>query len=151
MKNSRRDFIRKSLATVTGTIILPQIIPASALGRNGFMAPSDRIVMGSIGVGSQGTGNMKDFLKFKEVQWVAVCDVDSKHVENAAAIVNKSYNNSDCQKYKDYRDLLEKEKLDAARLLDDNDGYGFFSALGDLVVTGPTRTNVNDFRAILVA
>ena len=44
----------------------------------------------------------------------------------------------------------EKKKLDAAKLLGDNDGYGFFSALGDLVVTGPTRTNVNDFRVILV-
>ena len=43
-----------------------------------------------------------------------------------------------------------KKKLDAATLLDDNDGYGFFSALGDLVVTGPTRTNVNDYRVILV-
>ena len=43
-----------------------------------------------------------------------------------------------------------QKKLDAKRLLDDNDGYGFFSALGDLVVTGPTRTNVNDFRCILV-
>jgi hydroxypyruvate reductase len=41
--------------------------------------------------------------------------------------------------------------LDARRSLDDNDGHGFFSALGDLVVTGPTRTNVNDYRAILVA
>lgn len=41
--------------------------------------------------------------------------------------------------------------LDARRRLDDNDGYGFFAALGDLVVTGPTRTNVNDYRAILVA
>ena len=41
--------------------------------------------------------------------------------------------------------------LDARRLLADNDGYGFFSALGDLVVTGPTRTNVNDYRAILLA
>lgn len=39
---------------------------------------------------------------------------------------------------------------DARRMLDDNDGYGFFEALGDLVVTGPTLTNVNDFRAILV-
>jgi len=44
----------------------------------------------------------------------------------------------------------QKKKLDAAKLLDDNDGYGFFSALGDLVVTGPTRTNVNDYRVILV-
>jgi hydroxypyruvate reductase len=34
--------------------------------------------------------------------------------------------------------------------LDRNDAYGFFDALGDLVITGPTHTNVNDFRAILV-
>lgn len=40
--------------------------------------------------------------------------------------------------------------LDARAMLADNDAYGFFSALGDLVVTGPTRTNVNDFRALLI-
>jgi len=40
--------------------------------------------------------------------------------------------------------------LDAKQLLRNNDGYGFFSGLGDLVVTGPTRTNVNDYRAILI-
>ena len=42
------------------------------------------------------------------------------------------------------------KNISAAKLLDINDGYGFFSALDDLVVTGPTRTNVNDFRVILV-
>ena len=41
--------------------------------------------------------------------------------------------------------------LDAKARLADNDGYGFFSKLGDLVVSGPTLTNVNDFRAILLA
>ena len=41
-------------------------------------------------------------------------------------------------------------KLDAKKMLADNDGYSFFSGLGDLVVTGPTLTNVNDFRAILI-
>ncbi|MBX9757976.1 MAG: glycerate kinase [Beijerinckiaceae bacterium] len=40
--------------------------------------------------------------------------------------------------------------LDAQAFLDANDAYGFFAALGDLVVTGPTLTNVNDFRAILI-
>ena len=35
-------------------------------------------------------------------------------------------------------------------MLDDNDGHGFFGLLGDSLVTGPTRTNVNDFRAILI-
>ena len=44
----------------------------------------------------------------------------------------------------------QKKKLAAAALLDNNDGYGYFSAIGDLVVTGPTRTNVNDYRVILV-
>jgi glycerate 2-kinase len=40
--------------------------------------------------------------------------------------------------------------IDAAGRLADNDAWGFFDALGDLLVTGPTRTNVNDFRALLV-
>ena len=40
--------------------------------------------------------------------------------------------------------------LDAAAMLRDNDGYSLFAALDDLVVTGPTRTNVNDFRAIVI-
>jgi hydroxypyruvate reductase len=40
--------------------------------------------------------------------------------------------------------------VNAKAMLANNDGYGFFSQLGDLIVTGPTRTNVNDFRAILV-
>ncbi len=51
-------------------------------------------------------------------------------------------------------DALERAKakgLRADKLLENNDGYGFFSELGDLVVTGPTRTNVNDYRAILVS
>jgi hydroxypyruvate reductase len=50
-------------------------------------------------------------------------------------------------------DTLERAKargLDAAAFLANNDAYSFFEGLDDLVVTGPTRTNVNDFRAILV-
>ena len=45
----------------------------------------------------------------------------------------------------------ERKHLSAATLLDQNDAYRFFEATGDLIVTGPTRTNVNDYRAILVA
>jgi glycerate-2-kinase len=40
--------------------------------------------------------------------------------------------------------------MSAAAALADNDGHGFFAALGDQVVTGPTLTNVNDFRAVLI-
>jgi hydroxypyruvate reductase len=44
-----------------------------------------------------------------------------------------------------------EKKLHAGKFLENNDGHGFFSALGDLVVTGPTRTNVNDYRIILIS
>jgi len=44
----------------------------------------------------------------------------------------------------------EARGMSARQMLDDNDGHGFFTALGDSVITGPTLTNVNDFRAILI-
>ena len=57
-KTNRRVFLRNTLATGAGMILLPTIIPASAIGKNGYVAASERIVMGFIGVGSQGIGNM---------------------------------------------------------------------------------------------
>jgi len=112
-KSTRRSFLKNSLSVVAGTMVLPHIIPSSAMGMNGVVPPSDRIVMGSIGIGSQGTSNMRDFLKFKEVQWVALCDLDKLHLEKGAGMVNNFYKNTDCRTYKDYREFLEKEKLDA--------------------------------------
>jgi glycerate 2-kinase len=50
-------------------------------------------------------------------------------------------------------DTLERARargMKVASYLDRNDAYGYFSALGDLVITGPTHTNVNDFRALLI-
>ena len=44
-----------------------------------------------------------------------------------------------------------KAGLDAQVMLDGHDSYSFFAELGDLIITGPTRTNVNDFRAILIS
>jgi hydroxypyruvate reductase len=46
--------------------------------------------------------------------------------------------------------LARTGEMDARARIMDNDAYSFFAARGDLVVTGPTRTNVNDFRAILI-
>lgn len=112
-KSTRRNFLRNSLSLVAGTIVLPHIIPSSAMGMNGVVPPSDRIIMGSIGVGSQGISNMRGFLKFKEVQYVAMCDLDTSHLEKASAMVNQFYKNTDCRTHKDYREFLDKEKLDA--------------------------------------
>ncbi len=69
------------------------------------------------------------------------CDTDG---------IDGSENNAGAVLAPDSLKRAAKKNLRADKLLENNDGYGFFSTLGDLVVTGPTRTNVNDFRVILV-
>ncbi|MDJ1157069.1 glycerate kinase [Chelatococcus sp. SYSU_G07232] len=69
------------------------------------------------------------------------CDTDG---------IDGSEDNAGALLFPDSLARAAKLGLDPRGMLADNDGYGFFSALGDLVVTGPTLTNVNDFRAILV-
>ena len=116
-KSTRRDFVKRSVSVVAGAFVLPQIIPSSALGMGRRTAPSDRIVMGSIGVGSQGSSNLKDFLKLKNgLQFVAVCDVDKLHLAAAKETIDLANKNTDCRIYGDYREFLEKEKLDAVSI-----------------------------------
>jgi predicted dehydrogenase len=87
------------------------------MGLGGKTPPSDRIIMGTIGTGSQGTSNMMDFLKLKDmVRFVALCDVDASHLANAKNIVDKANNSKDCRTYSDFREFLEKEKLDAVSI-----------------------------------
>ncbi len=116
-KSTRRDFLKRSATVATGALIIPQIIPSTALGMGGKLPPSDRIVMGGIGLGSQGTSNMRDFLELRnKVQYVAICDVDANHAANAKGLADKANNNKDCRIYGDYREFLEKEKLDAVSI-----------------------------------
>jgi predicted dehydrogenase len=113
-KSSRRDFVKRSAAAVAGVIVLPQIIPSTALGMGGKLPPSDRIVFGIIGTGSQGMSDCRDFLRLKnEVQFVALCDVDSKRLAGAKESIEKADNYKGCRTYGDYRELLAKETLDA--------------------------------------
>ena len=132
-KSSRRDFVKRSATLVAGAIVLPQIIPSSAFGMGRRIAPSDRIVIGAIGTGSQGMSNMQDFLNLKDaVQFVAVCDVDARHLAKARETVDLANNNSDCRTYSDYREFLEKEKLDAVSIALPDHWHGIiYSAAAD--------------------
>ena len=102
---SRRQFLRRALAT-GGALALPSIIPASALGRDGTVAPSARIVMGAIGVGGRGSSDVRWMLGEQDVQFVAVCDVHRGRREKVKNDVDERYGNKDCAAYRDFRDLL---------------------------------------------
>jgi len=113
---NRRSFLRKASAAFAGVVGFPYIIQSSALGKNGYIAPSNRITMAAIGCGSMGRGNMDAFLHIPEVQLVAVCDVDQNHLRDAKNAVDRRYGSQDCRSYGDYRQLLAKEKVDTAML-----------------------------------
>ncbi|MEN6577645.1 MAG: gfo/Idh/MocA family oxidoreductase, partial [Phycisphaerales bacterium] len=71
---TRRRFLAQG-AMAAGAVALPYHIPASALGLGGAVAPSERIVMGGIGMGGRGSYDLGYILTQPDVQWVAVCDV----------------------------------------------------------------------------
>jgi predicted dehydrogenase len=95
-------------------VALPYYIPASALGRGGAVAPSERIVMGGIGIGGRGSYDLGAMLSEPDVQWVAVCDVVKGRREAAKNTVDSKQGNKDCAVYGDMHQFLaERTDVDA--------------------------------------
>jgi len=103
---SRREFLKRS-AVVGGLVAAPSLIPAPALGLADSAAPSERIVLGGIGIGGRGSGVLNWMMGEKDVQFVAVCDAKKAQREKVKAIVDKRYGNSDCALYRDIREFLD--------------------------------------------
>ena len=105
----RRTFLKAAAGAVT----LPYLIPASALGKDGKTAPSNRIVMGGIGIGSMGRGDQGSYLGRGDVQYVAVCDVKKGARDASMKRINGKYRNNDCKVYNDFRELIGRDDIDA--------------------------------------
>lgn len=129
---TRRELIQGA-ATVTLAAGFPTIVPASALGRDGKVAPSNRIVMGFIGTGNQGTGDMMQFLNDERVQVVAVCDPNKessgywdggiagrepakRKVEAFYAEHKERGEYKGCDGYNDFREVLARKDIDAVEV-----------------------------------
>ena len=111
---NRRDFLRTStLGAAAVASGLPTIIPSSAVGADGAVAPSNRIVVGGIGLGPQGQGVMSNFLGQKDCQVVAVCELKEDQLNAARKQVNDRYQNQDCKTYGDFREVVARPDIDA--------------------------------------
>ena len=126
--STRRQFLRASV-TLGAALAAPTLIPVSALGRDGATAPSERIRMGFIGVGGQGSGHLLGgawtyvpggYIARDDVQVLAVCDVRQERRERAQARCNKVYADKfgqggyrEVQAYNDFRDVLARPDIDA--------------------------------------
>ena len=109
MPNESSFSRRRFLKTVTGASALaavPYFIPASALGRDGAVAPSERIICGGIGIQSRGMHDLQWMMGKPGVQFVAICDLQKKQRLAIKDFVNKQYGNQDCAMYPEINEFL---------------------------------------------
>jgi predicted dehydrogenase len=113
---SRRSFIRTT-SSLAAAVALPHVLPASALGADNTVAPSDKITVGFIGTGGHGIGrNLNMYLAQSDAKVLAVCDVDSNNLTRAEKMVNDKYGNTDCAATKDFRDILARKDIDTVMI-----------------------------------
>ncbi|NLF68228.1 MAG: Gfo/Idh/MocA family oxidoreductase [Candidatus Anammoximicrobium sp.] len=120
---TRRAFLRTAASgAVSG--FAAAVIPAAALGRSRLAAPSQRITVGLIGAGRQlFYKNWPQFSKMRDVQVVAVCDVDAWRLAQVHAAIEKHYaaqgsvgTHSGCRAHRDYREVLDRPDIDAVMI-----------------------------------
>jgi len=117
---SRRGFLKK---TALAPALAPLVGTVRARGARERPLPSERLTMGCIGMGGMGNGDMGAFMGNVDVQVVAVCDVDGQRLESARERVDASYAEKKrsgafrgCAAYKDFRELLAREDIEAVMI-----------------------------------
>ena len=149
---SRREALWAALGT-GAVAAAPLIVPASALGRGGAVAPSDRVTVGGLGIGSRGAHDLKSFLSLADVQFVAVCDVRNERRETIKAMVDKKYDNRDCAMYADQQELWARKDIDALLIATGDRWHTLLSVMSakagkDVYCEKPCSMTIADSRAL---
>ncbi|MBI2926786.1 MAG: Gfo/Idh/MocA family oxidoreductase [Verrucomicrobia bacterium] len=129
---SRRQFLRRTTTGLGAALAAPTLIPASALGLDGATPPSERITMGFVGLGGQGSGHLLGgawtyvpggYVARPDVQVLAVCDVRKERRDQALARCNQVYAQkfnqagySGVRAYNDFREVLARPDIEAVLL-----------------------------------
>jgi myo-inositol 2-dehydrogenase / D-chiro-inositol 1-dehydrogenase len=131
--HTRRKFLKKISLATSGIFGAPMFIPASALGRNGHIPPSDRINLAFIGAGNQAENDVKGFLQDERVQVTAICDVNQQSTgywngktggrEYIRHLVNETYTSQrgkrfkGCRGFEDFREVIDRKDIDAVEVV----------------------------------
>jgi len=167
---TRRRFLKNTAALA---VAAPCILPSSALGGEGRPAPSERITMGSIGLGGRGTVNFSTFLGRGDVQILALCDVDKGSMryedawyrgleparldaEKRYAALKSSGSYKGCDTYTDFRELLARDDIDAVVIATPDHWHGPIAVAAakagkDIYCEKPLCLTVADGRAMAEA
>ena len=107
--SSRRSFLKQSL--IAG--VAPLVVPGRVLGRDGGVAPSNRIALGGIGIGPRGKQVLETMLAEQDVHYRATCDVQARLRTEWLRRAEELYGKGACTAYRDFRELLARPDLDA--------------------------------------
>src|SRR5437667_10979652 len=104
-RTNRRRFLKTTLSAASAALMAPTSMPSSALGLDGSVAPSERVIVGGIGIGNRGTYDLGCFLEQKDVQFVAVCDIKEARRVAIKKKADDHYGTQKCDMYRDFREL----------------------------------------------
>ncbi len=157
---SRRAFLR----TAGAMALAPWVIPPSARGADGTVAPSNRVTLGFIGIGFMGQRHhLSRFVNYPEAQVLGVCDVDrwrrhfaQKAVETAYAADRPSGTYRGCTAYTDLRELLARDDIDAVLIATGERWHGPATVMAadaqkDIFVEKPISLTIAEARAMVEA
>ncbi|MCP4611241.1 MAG: Gfo/Idh/MocA family oxidoreductase [Planctomycetes bacterium] len=113
LKINRRRFMRDTTLGISGILGFPYIIPCSTFGNNDTVLPSNRITLGLIGTGNINTHHRETFLTEGDANIVAVCDPVESRRKAYRDRINQVYGSAVCTDYRDYRELLDCQNIDA--------------------------------------
>ncbi len=109
---TRRDLLKAAAAA--GVWAMPRLVPPRALGKDGTVAPSERILLGGIGLGGRGRTVLGEMLAEPDVQFLAICDLNKSRREIVKKMVDEKYGNQDCAMSSNIREFLaERTDIDA--------------------------------------
>ncbi|MEI7423799.1 MAG: Gfo/Idh/MocA family oxidoreductase [Prolixibacteraceae bacterium] len=130
---NRRNFIKKTGEAAVSAIAVPTIISACARGKNGHVAPSERVNLAFIGSGNQAMNDIKDFITDKRVQITGICDVNKYSAgywdgkpggrEVGINLVNSLYSElygkkyDSCRGFEDFREVIARRDIDAVEVV----------------------------------
>ncbi len=146
LRITRRTFLKRTTVIASSAIAFPYIAPSSALGKAGSVAASNRITLGFIGVGDHGTKvNLRNFLGYSDAQVLAVCDVDINRCNTARDIVNRKYESQDCATYNNFREIIDRDDIDAVMISTPDHWHALMSVMSvkagkDVFCEKPTLT-----------
>ena len=131
------------------SLAAPAIVPASALGLNGAVPPSDRVTLATIGVGWMGGSHVDEFLKCSGLQYVALADLDDHHLTENKAKIDGFYGDQGCAAYHAFEEVLARRDIDAVSIAVPDHWHGIVAVLAaragkDIYCEKPIAQNFNE-------